>query len=132
MLDHEVLNLCSILYFCYVITRKLIMKKLIPFLCLVFILSACKKSNVTPYSSMGVITGYDTRMCPQCGGLEITIKNDPTVDPPPSYRINSNASTQFNLGSNPKYPINVTLDWRRDTSIHGGNYIIITRLKVIN
>jgi len=103
---------------------------LIPVLCLLFILWSCKKSNVAPYSSMGVITGYDPRECPFCGGLYITIKNDTTKNAPPYYDINSDLQ---DLGINPdtKFPINVTLDWKRDTAIHGGNYIIVSRIRII-
>jgi hypothetical protein len=107
------------------------MKKLIPFLCLVFILPACKKSGIVPYSSMGVITGYDPRECPMCGGLYIIIKNDTTKNAPAFYDINADLQ-QLGINPSAKFPINVTLDWKRDTSIHGGNYIIVSRIKVIN
>jgi len=103
------------------------MKKLLPFIGLIIILSACKKSTEAPYASQGTILGYGLGMCQTCGGLEIRINNDSTI-----YRVNSNASTPFNLGNNPKFPIPVDLDWKRDTTIHFANYIIITRIKLLN
>ena len=106
------------------------MKKLITVICLVFILLACKKSNVTPYSSMGTITGYDPRMCAVCGGLFITIKNDTTKNAPPFYDINSDLQ-QLGIDPKAKFPINVTLDWKRDTTMPESNYIIVSRIKVI-
>ena len=80
---------------------------------------------------MGTLTGYDPRECPFCGGLYITIKNDTTKNAPAFYDINSDLQ-QLGINPNAKFPINVTLDWKRDTSIHGGNYIIVSRIKVIN
>jgi hypothetical protein len=108
------------------------MKKLIPIFCILLIFSACKKSGVAPYSSQGVILGEDPRMCPFCGGLKISIKNDPTNNPPEFYLINTSRSVLINLGSDPHFPINVILDWKRDTSMYSGNFIIITRIKLIN
>ena len=109
------------------------MKRIIPVVCLLIMLSACHKSGVAPvYTSQGTIIGYDVGACAICGGLEITIKNDPTTNPPPFYRVNNSASVPINLGPNPKFPINVDLDWRPDTAMHGGYFIIISRIKLLN
>lgn len=106
------------------------MKKLIPFICFVILVS-CKKSDITLYGSLGTITGYDPRECPMCGGLYITIKNDTSKNAPDFYDINENLQ-QLGINPDTKFPINVTLDWKRDMAIHGGNYIIVSKIKVIN
>lgn len=107
------------------------MKKLIPLLCLVFILSACKKNDASPYQSKGVITGYDERMCAMCGGLFITIENDTTKNAPPRYNINSDLP-QLGIAAT-KFPINVSLNWNHDTSPLGRySYIIVTKIRVDN
>jgi hypothetical protein len=108
------------------------MKALILILCLALIVISCKKSNVSPYQSQGVITGYDMRMCPECGGLFITIKNDTTKNAPPKYDINESLQ-QLGINPNTKFPINVSLNWRHDTTSLGTyGYIIVTQIKVIN
>jgi len=99
-------------------------------LCLSFIMVSCKKTGENPYQSEGVITGYDMRTCAMCGGLEITIKNDTIKNPPAFYEINSDLQ-QLGINSNAKFPINVSLNWKRDPSPLGAyNYIIVSRLKV--
>ncbi|MBS1524822.1 MAG: hypothetical protein JST19_04175 [Bacteroidetes bacterium] len=106
--------------------------KIILFLLCVMIMASCKKSEVSPYESQGTLIGYDMRMCPMCGGLEITIKNDTTKNPRPYY-LTGSPLPGLNLGQNPKFPINVTLNWSRDTSTLGEyGYITVTKIKVIN
>jgi hypothetical protein len=110
------------------------MKTLILILCLGIIITGCKKSNETPYQSIGVITGYDARMCPSpmCGGLLITLKNDTAKNPPPFYHINSSLS-QLGINESTKFPINVNFNYKRDTGVFVPyNYIIVSQIKVIN
>jgi hypothetical protein len=108
------------------------MKALILIICLGLIVIACKKNGVTPYQSQGVITGYDLRTCAQCGGLFITIKNDTTKNAPPRYDIDESLQ-QLGINPNAKFPINVSLNWRRDTTALGRyGYIIVSKIKVIN
>ena len=45
--------------------------------------------------------------------------------------INTNASIPINLGSDPKFPINVALDWKGNTSVPGGNFMMVTRIKFV-
>ena len=109
------------------------MKALIFILCLGLILAACKKNDNGFNYSQGTITGYENGSCPTlaCSGLEIKIENDPSANPPPFYRINSTLS-QLNINDTTKYPINVSLNWKRDTGILGTyNFITVSRLKVI-
>ena len=69
-------------------------------------------------------------MCAICGGLEITIKNDTSKNPPAFYEINSTLS-QLGISENTKFPINVSLNWKHDTGIFGNyNYITVSQIKV--
>ena len=107
------------------------MKPLILFLLIALTFAGCKKSNESPYQSQGVITGAEILFCPvstRCGGLEIKIQNDPTKNPPPFYFIYSSLQ-QLGINPNTKYPINVSLDWKHDTT--GTDYIVVSNVKVI-
>jgi len=106
------------------------MKTLFLSLCLAVCLTGCNKNGVTPFKSQGIITGEYFGPCynSECGGLEITIKNDPTKNPPPFYWISSSLP-QLGISASTPFPINVTLNWKHDTSTY--NYIIVTQIKVI-
>ena len=108
------------------------MKTLMFIFCISLLIAiGCKKTNEKPYQSEGVITGYDYRMCAMCGGLEITIKNDTSKNPPPFYEINSTLA-QLGISDNTKFPINVSLDWKRDTGALGSfHYITVSQIMVI-
>ena len=111
--------------------NKVNMKTSMLILCLGLMIVGCKKTNELPYQSHGVITGYDTRMCPMCGGLEITIANDTTKTPPPYYKINAGLQ-QLGISENTKFPINVSLNWKHDTLPLGAyHYILVSQIKVI-
>jgi hypothetical protein len=98
--------------------------------CFGVIVGGCKKSQESPYQSQGIITGYDLRTCAMCGGLEITIQNDTTKNPPAFYEINSDLQ-QLGISSNAKFPINVSLNWKHAASPLGAyNYITVSKLKV--
>jgi len=107
------------------------MKKLIPIICVALIILACKKSKVVPYSSHGVITGYDLGTCATCGGLKIVIKDDTAKNPPPFYRINETL-TQLGISETASFPINVDLNWQHQTGVENSNYIIVSQIKVDN
>jgi hypothetical protein len=107
------------------------MKPLILILFIALTFAGCKKSNESPAPSRGVITGEDILFCPvstKCGGLEITIKNDPTKNPPPFYLIFSSLQ-QLGISADVKFPINVSLNWKHDTTAN--DYIIVSNLKVV-
>jgi hypothetical protein len=109
------------------------MKLLAIAFCLGLLFASCKKNNETPYQSDGVLTGYDLRMCPSllCGGLLITIKNDTAKNPPSYYHINSSLA-QLGINENTRFPINVNLNYKKDTGIFATyNYIIVTKIKVV-
>ena len=74
------------------------------------------------------IIGYDVRLCPCCGGTEITIDNIANPNQNPFFLI-GNLPANFDLGSNPIFPIKVKIDWNKDTANCFGNYINITRIE---
>ena len=109
------------------------MKLLAIIFCLGLLFASCKKNNETPYRSDGVLTGYDLRICPSllCGGLLITIKNDTAKNPPSYYHINSSLA-QMRINENTRFPINVNLNYKKDTGILATyNYIIVTKIRVV-
>ena len=109
------------------------MKRTFLTLAVIVLLFSCKKTSESPYQSQGVIIGesYADYTCAYCGGIEIQIKNDPSKNPPPYYRINSTLQ-DLGISPNAKFPINVSLDWKPDTipDLAAHNYIIVTKLKV--
>jgi hypothetical protein len=73
------------------------------------------------------IVGLDYRLCPCCGGIEITIDNvqNPNGN---SYFLVGSYPPNFVLGDNPTFPISVKIDWKVDTIHCFGNYVQITRI----
>ena len=93
----------------------------------IFILnnSSCKKDE--QYMSNAKIVGLDYKMCPCCGGMEITIDN--VANPNGSaYFLVEELPSNFSLGDNPKFPIAIKFDWRIDTAHCFGNYIDISKI----
>ena len=108
------------------------MKPLILILLIALTFAGCKKNNQSPYQSQGVIISDDIFFCAaaqKCGGLKITIKNDPTKNPPPYYYVDSDLQ-ELGINPNTKYPINVSLSWKHDTT--STDYIIVSNVKVLN
>jgi len=91
----------------------------------IFISSSCKKEE--HYMSNAVIIGLDYKMCPCCGGMEITIDNvtNPNGN---TYFLVGQLPSNFSLGDNPKFPITVKIDWKIDTAHCFGNYVDISRI----
>ena len=77
--------------------------------------------------SKGEIIGFDAKMCPCCGGTEITIDNFKNPNGYGYFLIGSLPSN-FIIGDNSKFPIAVSLDWKLDTTHCSGNFIEITRI----
>ncbi|MGN6179531.1 MAG: hypothetical protein ACTHNW_10145 [Mucilaginibacter sp.] len=91
--------------------------------------ASCKKET-QQHVSNGTLIGYDLAMCAFCGGIKVVISNDTTKNPPPFYRINTTLS---NLGipEGTAFPINITLDWKKDTSaLAVGNYILVSNVHI--
>ena len=72
------------------------------------------------------IIGWDMKMCPCCGGLEITIDN---IQPNGySYFLVNQLPPNFSLGDHPQFPIAVKIDWKVDPLHCFGNHIDIIRI----
>lgn len=91
---------------------------LLLFILFSFLFNGCKKA--ASFESNATLLGYDPRMCPCCGGLEITIDN---VKPPDggSFFLVSKLPGDFKLENNPDFPIPVKIDYTID-SLHCTNY----------
>jgi len=109
------------------------MKKLAPAcitlaICFMAIFIGCKKSGTITYHNQGVITAHCLMCaCPACGGYFIKFNSDTAT----LYRIDNDLS-KFGIGLNSNFPINVIADWHPDEAITGGNFVIITGLRIIN
>ena len=90
-----------------------------------FTILSCKKDE--PYMSNAKIIGFDLKLCPCCGGHEVTIDNFSNPNGYP-YFLAEQLPAGFNLGDNPKFPIAVKIDWKTNTAQCFGNYIVITRI----
>src|SRR5438874_2362917 len=86
---------------------------------------SCRKDE--SYMNNAELTGWDLRMCPCCGGITLTIDNVPNPNGY-SFFLTGYLPAGFNLGTNPKFPIAVKIDWKMDTTHCFGNYITITRI----
>ncbi len=108
-----------------ILKQLLTLKSFVALTFLIVTISSCKKDQ--QFLSNGNIIGYDARVCPCCGGTEITIDNvqNPNGN---TYFLIGNLPTDFTLGDNPKFPIAVKLDWKIDSAHCFGNYIDITRI----
>jgi len=107
-------------------------------ICIELLLStSCKKNHLPPPSigyrtNAAELVNYNMRMCPEpsCGGMIIHIDNDTSKNAPDHYLYNG---TLEGLGINDttKFPVNVTLTWKRDTGVYGSfNYIVISKIKL--
>ncbi|HYM95522.1 MAG TPA: hypothetical protein VET23_15390 [Chitinophagaceae bacterium] len=76
----------------------------------VFILAniSCKKNE--QFMNNAEIIGLDVKMCPWCGGMEITIDNVP-IPNGNSYFLANHVPSNFIVGNNPQFPIAVKIDW---------------------
>ncbi len=91
---------------------------------LIFFLCTCTYDNLPrfEYASEGIITGPDYKLCPCCGGWEITIDNI-------SYRFSSlPTNSGINLDKE-KFPLKVTLNWTLDNT--GCKWIVISQIAKI-
>jgi|WetSurMetagenome_2_1015567.scaffolds.fasta_scaffold1413619_1 hypothetical protein len=97
--------------------------KVIRALIFVFILFACTK-NDGAYMSVGTITGSDPTMCACCGGWFIDIDSV-------SYRIVSIPDEFVMQMNTATFPMEVFLDWKRETSgcPQTFNRITVSRIK---
>lgn len=112
--------------------KKLLSACIILTICFVAIFIGCKKSGVITYHNQGVIT-LSPGCCPECycaalyGGYSIRFNSDTAT----LYQI-SNDISKFGINGNSHFPIKVAADWHPDDAMTGGNFVIITGLRIIN
>lgn len=81
--------------------------------------SASKSGNAT-------ITGIDSRDCPCCGGYFLTIDNNKPIAG--DYFL----TYEFPGGFKPqKYPLRVSIEWKKDANACVNDKITITRITVL-
>jgi hypothetical protein len=92
-------------------------------------ITSCSKQ--TTYDSNAELIGYDPRLCPSpcCGGLQITINNI-TYPPGAQFFLVYKLPASFSLGSNPKFPIGVKIDYTIDSTHCGKDYVDISRIEI--
>jgi hypothetical protein len=97
---------------------------------LLFFLLSCKKEEA--FMNKGVITGFDVRDCPCCGGLMINFKGEQQSYTGEFYLIENDPS-ELGIDGNATFPINVKVDWTQEgtgcTSGAIGNLIKITKFE---
>ena len=78
----------------------------------------------------GVITGFDARACPCCGGLMISFKGETQPYQGEFYLIQNNPS-ELGINNNSTFPIYMKVDWTSDRCAIGGigNLIKVTRFE---
>ena len=80
----------------------------------------------------GIITGFDSRMCPCCGGLMINFSGE-TQPYKGNFYLITNDPSELGITNNSAFPIRIKVDWTQDdvvcTSGAIGNLIKITRYK---
>lgn len=88
---------------------------------------SCRKGG---YMNDGVITGFDARACPCCGGLMINFKGETQPYRGEFYLI-QNSPAEFGIDSNSVFPMYVKVDWTSEGCTVGalGNLIKITKYK---
>lgn len=104
-------------------------------LCIGLLCLSCKKNPVVPLigyqTNAAELMGYDMRMCPEpdCGGMIIHIDSDTSKNASDNYHYNG-ALSKLGINDTTKFPINVTLTWKRDTGVYGRyNFIVIGAIK---
>lgn len=80
----------------------------------------------------GVITGFDARACPCCGGLMINFKGE-TQPYKGEFHLIRNNPSELGITNTSTFPIYIKVDWTlQATGCAGGTnggIIIITRFK---
>jgi hypothetical protein len=99
---------------------------LLNFVVITLIVASCKKEK--PFESNAELTGYDLRMCPCCGGLEIKIDNIANPSGSGIFLVDS-LPKSFILGNNPQFPIAVKVDYTIDSIYCAGIRVNINRIE---
>lgn len=103
------------------------MRKLYYTLIIVVLLAACGKDNKEQsFQAQGTLTGFDPAMCACCGGIFLTIDNDPN-----QYRIHSLPGMTWHQMTSLQLPKRIEFDYTNPGTtcglgqiIHITNYIL--------
>ena len=110
--------------------KKLVSVCIILTICFMAIFIGCKKNGTITYHNQGIIV-LVPGCCPSCAcpstGYSIKFYSDTTT----FHHISSDIS-KFGINAGSNFPIKVDADWQPDNSVQGGNYVIITQLKIVN
>lgn len=88
------------------------MRKLYYICILLLFLAACKKDNNGPatefetYDAKGTLTGIDPTMCACCGGLFLTVDNDPQI-----YRVHTLAGMTWQQMMDLQFPRRIKFNY---------------------
>jgi hypothetical protein len=94
------------------------------------ILTCCQKSVDNNVMKDAIITGYDIRLCPCCGGLMVTFNNNPIPYSGEFYLVND-LPNKSGIDNNTKFPLYVRITWRYNIKICGGTkFIDILELEI--
>ena len=123
------------MYHLVVTMRNHYMKPTIAFFCVALLCLSCKKNRVTPLigyqTNAAELVRYNEGLCPEvfCSGMVIHIDNDTSKKALDDYLYNGTLS-KLGINDTTKFPVNVTLTWKRDTGVYGSyNFILIGAVK---
>lgn len=75
----------------------------------------------------GVITGFDSRMCPCCGGLMITFSGQ--IRPySGDFFLIENKPSEFGFYNSTTFPVSVSVSYQNDSTHCSGKMIKIIKL----
>ena len=94
-------------------------------LILLVLLTTCDKNKESTYMGEGVITGFDLRDCPCCGGLLINLNSSSTeLYSDSTYQID-HVPGNFFIDANTVFPVYIRLDYARTSALCGKTIDII-------
>ena len=88
--------------------------------------SSCKKESVT--GTNAVITGFDARACPCCGGFMINFDGE-TQPYKGNFFLIDNTAAALKISETENFPINVKVDTAKSDKTCGNNFIHILKLE---
>ena len=88
--------------------------------------SSCKKESIT--GTNAVITGFDGRACPCCGGFMINFDGE-TQPYKGNFFLIDNTAAALSISETENFPINVKVDTTKSDKTCGNNFIHILKLE---
>ncbi len=88
--------------------------------------TSCKKENVTLTNA--VITGFDNRACPCCGGFMINFDGE-TEPYKGNFFLIDNTAAELKIAATENFPINVKVDTAKSSMTCGNNFVHIVKLE---